>query len=102
MFVAFHNISSRFFRTFGSSICNYTAGATVILLLVQGTSPWMPPSKTKFGGGLGRATSAGGSVPSPCLVLLKLSPSAFPPPDNNLLRWQNVNKPGRVCVSGLY
>lgn len=104
MFVAFHNISSRFFRTFHSSMCNYTAGATVILqLLAQATSAWMPLSKTEFGGGLGRATSVGGSVPSPCLVFLKLSPSAFPPQKgNNLLRWQNANKPGRVCVAVLY
>lgn len=101
IYLTFHNISSGFFGTFDRNICNYTAGTMVILQLsAQTTTAWTPLSTTEFGSGLGRATSVGGSVPSPCLVLLKCGPSAFPSQkDNNLLSGQNANKPGRVCVA---
>jgi len=102
MFTAFHNTCNRFFGPFDSNICNYIAGAAVIVqLLEQETSAWIPLSKSEFGGGLGRVTSVGGSVTSPCVVLLR--PLAFPPQKgNNLLRWHSANKPRRVCVAVLH
>lgn len=102
MLVAVFYICSKFFGTFNINIFNYTAGSVVILeLSKQATSTWTL-LRLSLVVGWKELFSVGGSIPSPCPVLLKLNSSAFPPQkESSLLRWQNANKTERVCFTVL-
>lgn len=94
----FHNVNRNNFGTFDNPRCDCTAGARAMQL-----SAWAAS-------GCKSEMSLGGwwEVPQQVAVFLLPAlafkqPSALPPQkDDNLMRWQNANYPGRVCVAVLY